>query len=201
MIILGLTGSIGMGKSTTAAMFARLGIPVHDSDATVHALYRGPAVAAIEAAFPGTTADGAVSREALGARVFGQPEAIARLEAIVHPLVRTAETTFLDEARAAGHPVVVLDIPLLYETHATDRVDKVLVVTAPEAMQRDRVLARGISDERLAHIRARQMPDADKRARADYVIDTSNGLQAAEAQVRAVLADLGVIPGASHAAD
>jgi dephospho-CoA kinase len=201
LIILGLTGSIGMGKSTTAKMFADLGIPVHDSDATVHALYRGDAVPLIEAAFPGTTADGEVRRDELGKRVFGKREEIARLEAIVHPLVHQAKKQFLAKAREAGHPVVVLDIPLLFETGGDKHVDKVVVVTAPHGVQRDRVLARGVSEDRLEHIRARQLPDAEKRARADFVVDTSNGLEAAEAQVRAILAELGAIPGTSAVGD
>jgi dephospho-CoA kinase len=195
MIILGLTGSIGMGKTTTATMFARAGVPVHDSDATVHALYRGAAVPLVEAAFPGVAINGEISREELGKRVFGQPGEIARLEAIVHPLVHQAEAEFLATARAANQPVVVLDIPLLFESGAQSRVDKIVVVTAPESVQRERVLARGVSEERLAHIRARQLPDAEKRARADYVIDTSNGLDSAGRQVLAVLKDLGITPG------
>jgi dephospho-CoA kinase len=201
MIILGLTGSIGMGKSTTAAMFARAGVPVHDADATVHALYRGPAVPLIEAAFPGTTSDGAVSREELGKRVFGKPDEIARLEAIVHPLVHEAEAAFLTQARDERRPVVVLDIPLLLETKAGARVDKVVVVTAPYEVQRARVLARGLSEERLALILARQMPDAEKRARADFVVDTSRGLAAAEAQVHDILASLGVTAGITGRTD
>jgi dephospho-CoA kinase len=200
MIILGLTGSIGMGKSTTAKMFAAAGIPVHDSDATVHALYSGAAVPLIEAAFPGTTSDGVVDRVELGKRVFGQPDEIGRLEAIVHPLVQAAEAAFIAEARQASQPVVLLDIPLLFETGGAARVDKVVVVTAPQDVQRVRVLARGVSEERLAQIRARQMPDADKRARADFIIDTGRGLADAEAQVRAILAELAAEGGISEAA-
>jgi dephospho-CoA kinase len=187
MIILGLTGSIGMGKSTTAAMFARAGVPVHDADATVHALYSGAAVPLIEAAFPGTTLNGEVSREELARRVFGKPEEIARLEAIVHPLVRAAEAAFLETARAEKHPVVVLDIPLLFETKAEARVDKIVVVTAPAEVQRERVLARGVNEMRLNQILERQMPDAEKQARADFVVDTSRGLAHAEAEVTAIL--------------
>ena len=189
MIILGLTGSIGMGKSTTAEMFRAAGVPVHDADATVHALYRGPAVPLIEAAFPGTTREGEVDRPALGARVFGQPGEIARLEAIVHPLVKAAEQEFLRDARAAGAPVVVLDIPLLFETGGESRVDHVVVVSAPEDVQRHRVLSRpGMTAERLDQILARQMPDAEKRRRADFIVDTSRGLDPARMQVAGILA-------------
>jgi dephospho-CoA kinase len=201
MIILGLTGSIGMGKSTTARTFADFGVPVHDSDATVHALYRGAAVPLIEAAFPGTTADGEVRRDELGRRVFGRPEEIARLEGIVHPLVHEAKVAFLAKARDEDRPVVVLDIPLLFETGSEAGVDKVVVVTAPADIQRDRVLARGVSEDRLAQIRARQLPDAEKRARADFIVDTSNGPEAAAAQVRDILLALGVHRGTTTAAD
>ena len=190
MLILGLTGSIGMGKSTTAAMFAAAGVPVYDADATVHALYRGPAVSLIEAAFPGTTHDGSVDRELLASRVLGQPEEIRRLESIIHPLVQEAERQFLDRHRALGTAVVVLDIPLLFEIRGEARVDKVVVVTAPAGMQRDRVLARpGMTEERFAQILRRQMPDAEKRQRADFIVDTSHGLAGAEAQVHAILAE------------
>ncbi len=195
MIILGLTGSIGMGKSTTAKMFSDLGVPVHDSDATVHALYRGPAVPLIEAAFPGTTVDGEVSRERLGQRVFGQPAEIKRLEGIIHPLVQQAERAFVAEANAQGRPVVVLDIPLLFETGAESRVNKIVVVTAPESTQTERVLARGVTAERLEQIRSRQMPDSQKRARADFIVDTSQGLDSARAQVLAILQRLDALPG------
>ena len=195
MIILGLTGSIGMGKSTTAKMFSDLGVPVHDSDATVHALYRGPAVPLIEAAFPGTTVDGEVSRERLGQRVFGQPAEIKRLEGIIHPLVQQAERAFVAEANAQCRPVVVLDIPLLFETGAESRVNKIVVVTAPESTQTERVLARGVTAERLEQIRSRQMPDAQKRARADFIVDTSQGLDSARAQVLAILQRLDALPG------
>jgi dephospho-CoA kinase len=188
-LVLGLTGSIGMGKSTTAALFREAGVPVHDADATVHALYAaGPAVALVEAVFPGTTGPGGVDRAALGARVVDDPVAMRRLEAIIHPLVRQAEDAFLAEARAAGHPIVVLDIPLLFETGAQSRCDAVLVVSAPSSVQKERVLARpGMTEERFAAILARQMPDSEKRARADVVIDTGSGLEAARRQVEAVL--------------
>ncbi len=184
MIRLGLTGSIGMGKSTTAAMFAARGIPVHDADKVVHDLYAGEAAPLVAAAFPGTVRDGIVDRAILGARVLGKPDEIARLEAIVHPLVQAAEKTFLDESARAGHRLVVLDIPLLFETGGEIRVDRTLVVTAPADVQRDRVMARpGMTEERFAAILARQMPDAEKRRRADYLIDTSLGLEFAEAKV------------------
>lgn len=201
MIVIGLTGSIGMGKSTTAGLFAEFGVPVHDADATVHALYRGEAAPLIEAAFPGTVADGVVQRDELARRVLGQPEAIARLEAIVHPLVRAAEVRFLAEARAAGRAVVVLDIPLLLETGGADRVDRIVVASAPEAVQTERVLARGVPPERLAQIRARQLPDADKRLRAHYVVETQHGIDAARDQVRAILADLDALPGKAVSSD
>lgn len=188
MIRLGLTGSIGMGKSTTAEMVRAFGAPVHDADATVHALYRGAAVAPIEAAFPGTTLDGAVDRTRLGARVLGDAAALATLEAVVHPLVRAAEVAFLDRARAEGRRLVVLDVPLLFETGARDRVDAVVLVTAPAEVQRARVLARpGMTAEKLEQILARQMSDADKRRRSHFLVDTSRGLAAARVQVEAVL--------------
>jgi len=201
MIVLGLTGSIGMGKSTTAAMFARAGVPVHDADGTVHALYSGRAVPLIEAAFPGTTSGGVVSREELGKRVFGKPDEIARLEAIVHPLVHEAEAQFLAGARDENRPVVVLDIPLLFETGGDARVDKIVVVTAPYDVQRTRVLARGVSEERFAQILARQMPDDMKRARADFIVDTALGPAPAEAQVHDILASLGVTSGITGQTD
>ncbi|RTL99056.1 dephospho-CoA kinase [Ancylobacter aquaticus] len=188
---LGLTGSIGMGKSTTAQIFRELGVPVHDADAAVHALYGAEGVAPVEAAFPGVVVDGRVDRARLGARVFGNDEAMKRLEAIVHPLVRAREKAFLDRAAEAGEPIAVLDIPLLYETGAQDRVDAVLVVTAPEEVQRARVMARpGMSEETFAAILARQMPDAEKRRRADFVLDTSQGLDPARAAVAELLHQL-----------
>ncbi|TPJ66933.1 dephospho-CoA kinase [Mesorhizobium sp. B2-6-1] len=191
MIVLGLTGSIGMGKSTTAKMFAEAGIPVHDSDETVHRLYAGNAAPLVEAAFPGTTGAGGVDRAKLGARVLGDAAALKRLEAIIHPLVRADADAFLARNRAAGEPLAVLDIPLLFETGGRDRVDKVVVVTAPAEVQRQRVLARpGMSEEKLASILASQVPDAQKRRQADFVIDTSQGLDAARAEVKAIIADL-----------
>lgn len=189
MIVIGLTGSIGMGKTTTAAMFADEGIPVHDSDSTVHALYTGRAVPLIEAAFAGTTRDGEVDREKLAAAVLGNPEAMARLEAIVHPLVREEEERFRRDNQAAGTDIVVLDIPLLFEAGRADSVDVIVVVSADADIQRQRVLSRaGMSEEKFAAILARQLPDAEKRARADYVIDTGQGMDAARARVRNIIA-------------
>ncbi|KAB0679341.1 dephospho-CoA kinase [Aureimonas leprariae] len=193
MIVLGLTGSIGMGKSTTAAMFRALGVRVHSADEVVHRLYEGgPLAAEIEAAFPGATdTAGRVDRATLSAQVVDDPAALGRLEAIVHPHVRAAEAAFLDEARAAGAPLAVLDIPLLFETGAEGRVDKVLVVTAPPDVQRARVLARpGMTPEKLEAILARQLPDAEKRRRADLVLDTSGGLAAARSLVESLLRSL-----------
>jgi len=188
MFVLGLTGSIGMGKSTSARFFAEAGVPVHDADATVHRLYEGDAVGAIEAAFPGTTANGKVDRDKLGRCVLDDAAALKRLEAIVHPLVRAAEERFLATAEAAGARVAVLDIPLLFETGGDCRVDAVVVVSAPVDMQRMRAFARpGMTDEKLATILAKQMPDDEKRRRADFVLDTSKGFDAARAQVRAIL--------------
>ncbi|WP_027054851.1 dephospho-CoA kinase [Mesorhizobium erdmanii] len=191
MIVLGLTGSIGMGKSTTARMFADAGVPVHDSDETVHRLYSGAAAPLVEAAFPGTTVGGVVDRAKLGARVLGDAAALKALEVIVHPLVRADADAFLARHRTAGESIVVLDIPLLFETGGRGRVDKVVVVTAPAEVQRQRVLARpGMSEEKLAAILAKQVPDAEKRRLADFVIDTGQGLDAARAQVDAIIAEL-----------
>ncbi len=202
MIRLGLTGSIGMGKSTTAAMFAARGVPVFDADEAVHRLYAGPLVPAIEAAFPGTTTGDAVDRVALGRRVLGDSEALARLEAIVHPAVRAAEQAFLAEAAHRGAKVALLDIPLLYETERERDVDRVVVVTAPADVQRVRVLARpGMTAEKFAAILARQVPDAEKRRRADYVVETGDGLERAEAQVDAILDGLAGLPPKSAGDD
>lgn len=190
MIVVGLTGSIGMGKSTTAGLFAAAGAPVYDADAEVRRLYAagGAAVAPVEAAFPGVTVDGAVDRGRLGDRVLGDPAALARLNGIVWPLMGQAREAFFEAARDAGAPVVVLDIPLLYETGGERGVDCVVVVSAPEEMQSARVLARpGMTQAKLEAIRAAQTPDAEKRARADYVIDTSRGLAFAKDQVRTIL--------------
>jgi dephospho-CoA kinase len=188
MFVLGLTGSLGMGKSTTARFFAEAGVPVHDADSAVHRLYEGAAVKAIEAAFPGTTADGKVDRNLLAARVLGDAAALKRLEAIVHPLVQEAERLMLAEAQARGEKIAVLDIPLLFETGGDRRVDAVVVVSAPPDVQRARVLERpGMTIAKLEAILAKQMPDEEKRRRADFVVDTSRGFDAARAQVRAIL--------------
>jgi dephospho-CoA kinase len=188
MIILGLTGSIGMGKSTTAAMFREAGVPVHDSDATVHRLYAGKAAPLIEAAFPGVVENGIVNRALLGQRVLGNGDAMKRLEAIVHPLVREAEQSFLAQAAAKRSPVVVLDIPLLFETQGENRVDAVVVVTALADLQRQRVLSRtGMTEEKFQQILARQIPDAEKRRRAHFLVDTGMGMASARRQVRDIL--------------
>ena len=188
MVILGLTGSIGMGKSTTAALFRAAGAPVHDADAAVHALYRGAAVAPVEAAFPGVTRDGAIDRALLSPRVLGDEQAMKRLEAIVHPLVAAERDAFLARARASGARVCALDIPLLFETGGERLVRAVAVVTAPFAVQKARGLAReGMPEDRFAAIVARQTPDAEKRRRAHFVIDTSRGGAAARAQVEGLL--------------
>ena len=192
MILLGLTGSVGMGKSTTAAMFSARGVPVFDSDAAVHRLYRGEAVAPVEAAFTGVIRGDAIDREALSRRVIGDPAAMKRLETIVHPLVRAERERFVVAAREAGARLVVLDVPLLYETGSDGEVDAVVLVSAPLAVQKARVLARpGMTAARFAAILARQMPDAAKRRRARFVIETGDGLEAAERQVEAVIAVLG----------
>lgn len=193
MITIGLTGSIGMGKSTTAAMFAAEGAPVYDADATVHALYApgGAATALIAEAFPGVVGDAGVDRAALGARVLNDKDALRRLEAIVHPLVAADRATFFARVQAEGAKIVVLDIPLLFETGGEAQVDAVVVVTASEAVQRQRVLARpGMTPEKLDAVLAHQMADMEKRARAHFVIDTSQGLDVARDQVRAILAQL-----------
>lgn len=190
MIVIGLTGSIGMGKSTVAHMFAAEGAPSYNSDAAVHALYAkgGAAVSAVEAAFPGVARDGAIDRNALGARVLNNTPALRQLEAIVHPLVGKAQAEFLRTQRDAGVKVVVLDIPLLFEGGGEKRVDKTVVVSAPAEMQRARVLARpDMTAEKFEQILSRQMPDAEKRARADFVIDTGVSLEETRAQVRRVL--------------
>jgi len=191
MIVLGLTGSIGMGKSTTARMFVDENVPVHDSDEAVHRLYSGIAAPLIEAAFPGTVKDGVVDRTALAQKVLGNSDAIKRLETIVHPLVRADADAFLKRNREAGVAVAVLDIPLLFETGGRDRVDKVVVVTAPAEVQRTRVLARpGMSVDKFEAILARQVPDADKRRMADFIIDAGAGMEAARAAVRKILSQL-----------
>jgi dephospho-CoA kinase len=188
MFVLGLTGSIGMGKSTVAAMFRAEGVPVHDADAVVHTLYEGEAAPVIEAAFPGTTRDGVVDRGLLAARVLDNPAALARIEAIVHPLVAASRDTFLTEAEKRGARLVVLDVPLLFETGGDRTVDAVVLVTAPEAVQKERVSRRpGMTPERLGVILARQRPDAEKRAGAHFIIDTGGELAATARQVRAIL--------------
>lgn len=189
--ILGLTGSIGMGKSAVSAMLAELGVPVFDADAAVHAL-QGPGgalLSAIEAAFPGSTGPDGVDRPRLGAQVFGDPEALGRLEAIVHPAVAKLREEFF--VRHAAAPLVVLDIPLLFEKGAGSLVDAVAVVSAPAAAQRERVLARpGMTVEKFEHILGLQVPDAEKRARADFVIDTGGALAETRAAVAALVAKL-----------
>lgn len=181
---LGLTGSIGMGKSTTAALFRELGIPVHDADAAVHDIYAHEGVAAVEAAFPGVTVDGRIDRGRLGARVLHDPEAMKRLEAIVHPLVHERERAFLVRAALEGARLAVLDIPLLFETGAEKRVDAVAVVTAPHPVQKARVMARpGMTEATFGAILDKQMPDAEKRRRADYILDTGHGIAATRAEV------------------
>jgi dephospho-CoA kinase len=195
MFVIGLTGSLAMGKSTTAQFFRDAGVPVHDADAVVHRLYEGAAVAPIEAAFPGSTVDGRVDRARLAARVLDDPAALKRLEAIVHPMVREAETAFLREAQARGDKIAVLDIPLLLETGGDRRVDAVVVVSAPPEVQRARVLERpGMTADKLDALLARQMADAEKRRRADFVVDTSRGFEAARAQVRAILDAVAKMP-------
>jgi dephospho-CoA kinase len=195
MFILGLTGSLGMGKSTTAGFFAEAGVPVHDADAVVHRLYEGEAAAAIEAAFPGTTVAGKVDRARLAARVVDNPEALRKLEAIVHPLVSDAKERFLREAQARGVKIAVLDIPLLFETGGDQKVDAVVVVSAPGDIQRQRVLERpGMTADKLDALLARQMADSEKRQRADFVVDTSQGFDAARAQVQAILRAVATMP-------
>ncbi|EJN14084.1 dephospho-CoA kinase [Bradyrhizobium sp. YR681] len=195
MRILGLTGSIGMGKSTTAKLFAEAGVPVYDADAAVHQLYEGEAAPAIEAAFPGTTVNGKVDRPKLSARVVHDPAAIKQLEQIVHPMLGASRKKFFADAEAAKAPVVVLDIPLLFETGGEKRVDAVVVVTTSPELQRARVLARGTMDEaKLDAIIAKQTPDAEKRERADFVVDTSHGLEPVRAQITHILAEVVKMP-------
>jgi dephospho-CoA kinase len=193
MKVIGLTGSIGMGKSTTAAMFREAGIPVYDADAAVHAAYDvgGIAVGPVGEAFPGTVKDGRVDREALRQAVLGKPEAMAKLNSIVHPLIGRDRAAVFEAAKASGADMIIMDVPLIFETGGEKNMDAVIVVSAPADMQRERVLAReGMSPERLDAILTQQVPDAEKRARAHYVIDTGQGLEHARAQVRAVIAKL-----------
>jgi dephospho-CoA kinase len=195
MRILGLTGSIGMGKSTTAKLFAEAGVPVYDADAAVHKIYEGEAAPAIEAAFPGTTVEGRVDRAKLSAKVVHDPAAIKQLEQIVHPMLGASRKKFLDDAERAGAPVVVMDIPLLFETGGEKRVDAVVVVTTSPESQRERILARGtMTSEALDAILARQLPDAEKRERADFVVDTSHGLDPVRTRLRDILAEVVKMP-------
>ncbi len=191
MIKLGLTGSIGMGKSTTAQLFAEKGVPVYDADATVHQLYQSEAVPLIAEAFPEAVIDGQIDRKILSASVLGKPEQLKNLENIVHPLVHAKEQQFLRDAEAKGAKLVVLDIPLLFETGGTNRVDQILVVSAPYEMQRERVLSReNMTEEKFQSILARQMPDAEKRAKADFIVDTGRDKDFARQQVSDILEKL-----------
>jgi len=191
MIILGLSGSIGMGKTTAANMFADNGVPVYSADDAVHQLYSGRAAPLIEAAFPGTVVDGTVDRTKLSSAVLGKPEALKKLESIIHPLVHEEEAAFLARARADGADIALIDIPLLFETGGQSRVDKVAVVSAPADIQRERVLSRaGMTEAKFEAILARQMPDAEKRARADFVIDSSGDFEETRAQIKAIIAEL-----------
>jgi dephospho-CoA kinase len=195
MIVLGLTGSIGMGKSTTAKLFAEAGAPVYDADATVHLVYEGEAVPAIEAAFPGSTANGSVDRARVSAHVVQDPAAIRTLEQIVHPMLRTYHQKFLEDAERSGAPVAVVDVPLLFETGGESRVDAVVVVTTTPKIQRQRILARdNMTGEKLDAILARQMPDAEKRRRADFVVDTSHGLDPVRSRIRDILEEAAKMP-------
>lgn len=195
MLLLGLTGSIGMGKSTTAKLFEEAGVPVYDADATVHLVYEGEAAPAIEAAFPGTTVGGKVDRQKLSAHVLRDPAAMRRLESVVHPMLRAHQEAFLARAEAAGAPVAVLDVPLLFETGGENRVDAVAVVTTTPEVQRERILARPLmTPEKLDAILARQLPDAEKRRRADFVVDTSHGLDPVRGQIRDILDRLATMP-------
>jgi dephospho-CoA kinase len=195
MIVLGLTGSIGMGKSTTAQLFAEAGVPVYDADATVHRLYEGEAVPVIEAAFPGTTANGKVDRNKLSAQVVHDPAAMKQLERIVHPMLGASRQKFLLDAEQSGAPVAVVDVPLLFETGGEKRVDAVVVVTTTPEIQRKRILARdNMTGEKLDAILAQQLPDAEKRARADFVVDTSDGLEPVRARIRDILQQAAKMP-------
>jgi dephospho-CoA kinase len=196
MLVLGLTGSLGMGKSTCAGMFAEMGVATFDADATVHRLYRGPAAPLVEAAFPGTVIDGAVDRTRLGSMVFGKPAAIARLEGIVHPLVREAETEYRKSAADAGRRIVLLDIPLLFEVGGEDRVDVIVLVSTSPEVQRERAFKRpGMTEERFAAILAKQMPDEEKRRHAHFIVDTSGSLAETHRQVADVMRAVAGIAG------
>jgi dephospho-CoA kinase len=195
MIILGLTGSIGMGKSTTAKLFEEAGVPVYDADASVHRLYEGEAAPAIEAAFPGTTVDGKVDRTRLSAKVMHDPAAMKQLEQIVHPMLGASRQKFFADAEKSGAPVAVVDVPLLYETGGEKRVDAVVVVTTTPEIQRERILARdNMTGEKLDAILARQLPDAEKRKRADFVVDTSHGLDPVRLRIRDILEQAAKMP-------
>jgi dephospho-CoA kinase len=195
MLVLGLTGSIGMGKSTTAKLFAEAGVPVYDADATVHQIYEGEAAPLIEAAFPGTTVDGKVDRARLSEQVVGNDVAMKRLEHIVHPLLGAYHRKFLDDAERSGAPVALVDVPLLYETGGEKRVDAVVVVTTDPEQQRRRILARdNMTPEKLDAILARQLPDAEKRKRADFVVDTSHGLEPVRIRISEILREAATMP-------
>ncbi|RJF75867.1 dephospho-CoA kinase [Rhodopseudomonas palustris] len=195
MLVLGLTGSIGMGKSTTAKLFEEAGVPVYDADATVHKIYEGEAVPAIEAAFPGTVVNGKVDRALLSAKVVHDAAAMKRLEQIVHPMLRSHHQTFLDDAESSGAAVALVDVPLLFETGGEKRVDAVVVVTTSPIVQRERILAReNMTPDKLDAILARQMPDAEKRKRADFVVDTSHGLDPVRARIQEILAAAAKMP-------
>lgn len=188
MIVVGLTGSIGMGKSTTARFFADEGIPVHDADATVHDLYQAEAVEPVERAFPGTTKSGAIDRQELSRQLAGKPDGFKRLEAIVHPLVQERERRFLDQQRRAGTNFVLLDIPLLFENHREKAVDVVVVATCDPNIQRERVLSRpNMTEEKFQLILSRQMPDREKRKKADFLVDTGHGKDAARSRVSEIV--------------
>jgi dephospho-CoA kinase len=196
VIVVGLTGSIAMGKSTVGAMFADEGAPLFDSDAAVHALYAGPGAPAIEAEFPGVVVDGAVDRDRLSQKVIGDRAALMRLEAIVHPLVEEARQRFLARAQAEGKRLVVVDIPLLFEAGADKAVDVILVVSASEAVQKSRALARpGMTLARFEGIIARQIRDPEKRRRAHMIIDTNGAFEVTRAQVRGILRAVAAMPG------
>jgi len=191
MIVIGLTGSIGMGKSTTAKMFADEGIPVNDADANVHEIYRHEGVAALRDVFPDAVVTGVVDRQRLSWDLAAAPAKLPLLESIIHPLVRQREYQFLDRQRSSGADLVVLDIPLLFETGGEERVDTVVVVTCDPQVQRERVLARpGMTEEKLDMILSRQMPDAEKRQRADFLVDTGTGIDAARQRVRQIIGSL-----------
>jgi dephospho-CoA kinase len=195
MLVLGLTGSIGMGKSTTAKLFLEAGVPVYDADATVHKIYEGEAASVIEAAFPGTTVNGKVDREKLSAKVVHDTAAMKRLEEIVHPMLHVYRRAFLEQAERSGAAVAVVDVPLLFETGGEQDVDAVVVVTTTPDIQRKRIMARNnMTSEKLEAILARQLPDAEKRTRADFVVDTSHGLDHVRAQIPEILAAAAKMP-------